>query len=129
MKKRKYATGDIGLRGPRGVLAGVLLRAVEDLRSGDSYFQAPAREWFQREAPDEPFSFVWICSELDLSPGAVRRMIRGARPVSNRGQRAAWARAGNDPVPDGASRSGRTVPADESGAPLDDEELRENAEA
>lgn len=71
MKKRRL---DDIMFGDRGLLAAVLLNAIQDVRKNNGHAES-AKIWFQRESPNDPFSFEWICSELDLDAGAVRRTI------------------------------------------------------
>ena len=61
--------------GPRGLLAGVLLRALEDVREGNGHAEGAAA-WIQSNRDDYPLTFIRVCEWLDLSPGAVRRAVR-----------------------------------------------------
>ena len=72
------------MSGDRGIVAAVLLRALADVREGNPRLAAPAAAWIQREVPEDPFSFEWICESLDLSPAAVRRTVRHCAPMRHR---------------------------------------------
>lgn len=67
---------DADITPERELLAGVLDRAIRDA-SGlgwdcDRWIQESALEWFDSKSL-EPFSFLWICSHLDLCPVRLRR--------------------------------------------------------
>jgi len=71
----KYAH-DIGMNGPRGLVAGVLLLAITDMREGGQYAQA-AEVWISSDREDGPFTFMKICESLDLDPAMVRYALFG----------------------------------------------------
>lgn len=60
--------------GPRGILAAVLLLALDDARDGGP-FAENAMRWI-RDDRDGPCSFRRVCEALDLDPVKVRTAIR-----------------------------------------------------
>ena len=54
----------------RTLVAAVLERAVRDVLDGDT----EAYGWFSDDEGDEkiPFSFLWICEQLEVDPNHVR---------------------------------------------------------
>ena len=68
-------THDIGMAGPRGLAAGVLLLALTDYREKNGY-TASAAAWLFSDREDGTFSFLRVCDELNLDPAMVRRAAR-----------------------------------------------------
>jgi len=66
--------GDHVMTGPKGLLAGVLLRALSDIREGNG-FAPGALAWLNSDRADGPLTFRAICSALDLDPSAVRKAV------------------------------------------------------
>ena len=60
--------------GPRGLLAGILLRALGDVRNGNGHAK-DASEWIGSDSENHLFTFRRICEELDLSPVSVRNTL------------------------------------------------------
>jgi len=71
---------------PKGTLAlliAVLRRAIMDYLFGKNNFskkdqesvKLDAAEWIFLETSTEPFSFLWICQELDLDPEGIRGRV------------------------------------------------------
>jgi hypothetical protein len=76
----------------RMLLLAVLERAILDFVGNDSKEAQLAEEWiFAPSLADnaEPFSFPWICRELDLSPSSVSKIIR-AMPKRGNNRIAPW---------------------------------------
>jgi len=67
------------LDGPRGVLAAVLLQALDDARSRNGSARL-ARAWFSSDREDDLFDFLCVCDALELDPAAVRRAA-GPHPI------------------------------------------------
>jgi len=62
----------VGMVGPIGLVAGVLLRGLDDLREG----RPDAAVWIDSDRDDYPLAFVRVCEFLDLSPAEVRKAAR-----------------------------------------------------
>ncbi len=64
----------------RLLLAAILDNAVQDLRGfgvhRNSQTASQAREWIFDSADKQPFSFRWICENLDLDIEFTRKFIR-----------------------------------------------------
>lgn len=76
----------------RMLLLAVLERAILDYVGNDQKEALAAQEWIFGEPildRAEPFSFPWICRELDLIPHAVSEMIR-AMPKRGNNRIAPW---------------------------------------
>lgn len=67
-------TGDHVMTGPRGLLAAILLRALDDVREGNGHSQRAA-VWIDSDR-DGPCSFRRICEVFDLDAVKVRAPIR-----------------------------------------------------
>lgn len=67
--------GDHVMLGPRGLLAAVLLRALDDVREGNGYSQR-ASVWIDSDREDGPCAFRRVCEALDLDAVKVRATIR-----------------------------------------------------
>jgi hypothetical protein len=63
------------LRGPRGLLARVLLQALGDVHRDDGHARTAAA-WLFSDRGDHLFTFRRVCETLDLSPAEVRRAAR-----------------------------------------------------
>lgn len=70
-----YRGHNTGLRGERGLLAALLLRAFEDLRAQNKFVRDSAIRWFQPvrflDADEWPFTFLTTCEYLGLDPKAI----------------------------------------------------------
>lgn len=76
----------------RMLLLAVLERAILDFVGNDPREALAAEEWIfahSNHETAEPFSFSWICRELDLSAGAVSEIIR-AMPKRGNNRIAPW---------------------------------------
>ena len=76
----------------RMLLLAVLERAILDFVGNDPREALAAQEWiFSPYCQDtsEPFSFPWVCRELDLSPEIVSGVIR-AMPKRGNNRIAPW---------------------------------------
>jgi hypothetical protein len=72
----------------RTLVAAVLERAVRDVLDGDE----EAVDWFadDDESENAPFSFIWICEQLELDPEKVRASVFGKQSTwAKRKQKAA----------------------------------------
>ena len=69
-----FDRGDHVMPGPRGLLAGVLLRSIDDART-EGRHREHARAWIASDRVDHPFAFVRVAETLDLDPRRVRKMI------------------------------------------------------
>lgn len=61
------------------LLAAVLERAILDLRGIDITQTAEARDafaWINNSASEAPFTFLWVCQELNLDPAQARRLAQ-----------------------------------------------------
>ena len=63
----------------RNLLAAILRRALFDFSSGDLEERIAAKEWFLAGANQKPFSFAWVCLQLNLEPEAILLRIRARR--------------------------------------------------
>ena len=63
----------------RNMLMAVLERAILDYVGNDQKDVQAAEHWIfaPRDNEDfEPFSFAWVCSELDLEPNSIEKIIQ-----------------------------------------------------
>lgn len=58
-----------GFSGEKGMLVAMLSRSVLDLRSESAKVRREAVGFFINR-DEEPFSFIWTCEHLELSPSA-----------------------------------------------------------
>jgi len=69
-------------RQERRLLRAILMRAILDA-SGNSYGNEAgqqtsrnARAWIREDSdPEQPFSYIWICDQLDLNPQVLRDLV------------------------------------------------------
>ena len=76
----------------RMLLLAMLERAILDFVGNDRKEALAAEEWIfsDEDSPlAEPFSFAWVCKELDLSPSSVAQMIK-AMPKRGSQRIAPW---------------------------------------
>ena len=61
----------------RTLMVSILLRAFLDYYSNQYELREDATRWiFEEENEREVFSFLWICSQLGLSPTALTQKLR-----------------------------------------------------
>ena len=78
----------------RLLLLAVLERAILDFVGNDTREAEAASSWLfdddDAESPtNAPFSFAWVCRELDLNPAGVSEMVR-AMPKRGKHRIAPW---------------------------------------
>ena len=79
----------------KDLLMAILDRAVLDFHSGNLALKKAARDWiFEGCANDDGqyFSFLWVCSHLDLEPSEVQRSIKGLQLSKRPPQGHRWLR-------------------------------------
>jgi hypothetical protein len=76
----------------RRLLTAILERAILDYVGNDSQEVKEAEEWLftvMSEHNADPFSFLWVCRELDLSPEFISSRIK-AMPKRGKSRIAPW---------------------------------------
>lgn len=69
----------------RSLLVALLRRALFDYFGGSTSEREAAKDWIlEDQDEDEPFSFSWVCSYLDMDAERVRKYVLQTRLVSNR---------------------------------------------
>jgi hypothetical protein len=71
------------MHGDRGLLAAVLLSALDDLSAGGPGATLAAA-WIDNDGENDPFAFLRVCESLDLSPAQVRRAAQRRRRTRER---------------------------------------------
>ena len=80
----------------RSLLVALLRRALFDYFGGSATERQAAQDWIlDMEDEEEPFSFGWVCSYLDMDPERVRKYVMQTRLVSNRPTIEWWMRNTN----------------------------------
>jgi len=60
----------------RRLLFGIIERAVRDLLGNQRHEATDATQWlFHTASLEVPFSFGWICAQLELAPGDIHRKV------------------------------------------------------
>lgn len=59
----------------RALLAAMLDEAITTIRLREHHLARNARAWILSKNKD-PFSFEWVCEELDLCPNEFRRAVK-----------------------------------------------------
>lgn len=66
------------ISGERSLLCSVLVRAISDFVASKGEDRRTARRWLRAWKEIDfkrPFSFPWVCTELDLDPYALRNLL------------------------------------------------------
>ena len=78
----------------RGLLTGVLRRAIWDYLGSDGSESRDAEYWIFKHSGNRlrlEFSFTWICEHLNLDPQQVRASIKYHKENPQEGQESAFA--------------------------------------
>lgn len=80
------------IRPERSLLVAVLERAVFDFVGHKKSAREDAAEWiFGDYDNNEPFSFNWVCSHLDMHPADVLHQIKQMKPRGTQATHQWWA--------------------------------------
>ncbi len=65
----------------RNLLVAMIERALLDYFGNQAVERTEAADWlFSDESSEEPFSFQWVCGQLDLSPVDVTAQLKKIKP-------------------------------------------------
>jgi len=65
----------------RGLLSAMITRSIQDLESADIQTKREAREWFESSNTLKPFTFGWICMQLDIPIENFQKKLQSPKSI------------------------------------------------